>query len=136
MSKDKTTQDAIELQKKYVQFELLGKELEQVESQKELVAVKAKELELLSHSIGQLSKGEGFSQLGEGIFVPAKFTDTDTFMVDVGRKIYVKMPRAETQKYLDRKVKEFNEVLEKIEKRSQELTCEVQAMASEMQGLL
>ena len=135
MAKTMHKPDPMEIQKKYVQFELLGKELEQIESQKELVSAKAKELQVLRHSLDQLSKGEGFSQLGEGIFVPAKFTDTNTFIVDVGKKIYVKMNKLEAEKHLDRRVSEFGELMQKIEERSNELTCEIQSLAVELQEM-
>jgi prefoldin alpha subunit len=126
--------DQSDLQARYMQFEMLGKELEQFESQGQIISMKAKELKALRESIDQISKGEGFSQLGEGIYIPSRFTDVDNYLVDIGMKIFVRMPKTETKKYLDKKIKEFDEVLVKIDARRQELTTEMQRQAMELQG--
>lgn len=123
-----------ELQAKYIQFELLGRELEQIEAQRQLVDLKAKELKILRDSIDHITKGEGFSQLGEGIYVPSKFTETDSFIIDIGKKIFVKMDKPGAKKYLDKKVKEFDEALEKIDSRCQEISIEIQRQAADLQG--
>jgi prefoldin alpha subunit len=123
-----------DLQAKYMQFEMLGRELEQFEGQKQVVEMKAKELKALRDSIDQIVAGEGFSQLGEGVYIPSRFTDVDSCLVDIGMKIFVRMPKAETKKYLDKKSKEFDEVLEKIDCRCQELKGEMQRQAMELQG--
>jgi prefoldin subunit 5 len=126
--------DKADLQAKYMQFEMLGRELEQYEGQKQVVDMKAKELKALRDSIDQIVAGEGFAQLGEGVYIPSRFTDVDACLVDIGMKIFVRMPKAETKKYLDKKSKEFDEVLEKIDCRCQELRGEMQRQAMELQG--
>jgi prefoldin alpha subunit len=127
--------DKSDLQARYMQFEMLGRELEQFEAQRQMIDQKAKELKLLRDSIDQIAPGEGFSQLGEGIYIPSKFTDVDAYLVDIGMKIFVRMPKAETKKYLDKKSKEFDEVLIKVDQKRQELTNEMQRQAMELQGL-
>jgi len=124
-----------ELQAKYIQFELLGREFEQIEAQRQLVELKAKELKILRDSIDHVIKGEGFSQLGEGIYVPSKFTEADSFIVDVGKKIFVKMDKTGAKKYLEKKVKEFDDALEKIDCRCQEISVEIQKQAADLQGI-
>ncbi|MGC9310447.1 MAG: prefoldin subunit alpha [Candidatus Aenigmatarchaeota archaeon] len=121
-------------QQKYMQFEYLNRELEQINSQKEMVAYKIAELMTLRKSLGSLEKAEGFSQLGEGFYIPSKFTDPDSLLVDVGRKIFVKMPRADAEKHLDGKIKDLEGAISKIEKHFDALSNKIQALAVELQG--
>lgn len=124
-----------ELQAKYMQFEMMNRELEQFEAQRQMVDMKAKELKILREAVDYVVEGEGFSQLGEGIYVPSKFTDSNTYLVDIGMKIFVKMNKVEARKHLDKKLKEFDEVLTKIDEHSKSLSEEMQRQAMDLQGL-
>lgn len=124
-----------DVQKKYIQVEMLNQELEQLMSQRELVAMKSTELQVLRDSLGKLVIGEGFAQLGEGVYVPAKFTDSDRLVVDIGRNLHVKMKRSEAEKFLGDKLKAYVETLGKIDKRIESVSGEVQKLAMELQPL-
>jgi len=124
-----------ELQARYLQFEMMNRELEQFEAQRQVLDMKTKELKVLRESMDSVIEGEGFSQLGEGFYVPSKFTDSNTYLVDIGMKIFVKMNKNDAKKYLDKKVREFDDVLKKIDDHRNCLMEELQRQAMELQGI-
>jgi len=124
-----------EIQEKYIQIELLNKELEQISVQLELMKSKLDELITLKNSINKIQKGEGFSQLGSGIFVSSNITTDNIFLVDVGRRFFVKMNKEEIHKYLEEKINNFKSAIPQISKRKSELQKEAQKQIFELQNL-
>ncbi len=122
-------------QEKYSQVESLNKEFEQVSDQLNLLNSELNESLTLKDSIDKIQEGSGFSQLGPGIFVPSEVTSNNIFLVNVGRKIFVKMNKEEVKKYLEKKSEDFKSVISQVSKRKEELQNEIQKQVLELQKL-
>ncbi len=122
-------------QEKYSQVESLNKEFEQVSNQFNLLNSELNESLTLKDSIDKIQEGPGFSQLGPGIFVPSEVTSNNIFLVNVGRKIFVKMNKEEVKKYLEKKSEDFKSVISQVSKRKEELQNEIQKQVLELQKL-
>ena len=106
-----------EAQEKYMQVELLNKELEQISVQFDFINSKLNESITLRDSIENIQEGPSFSQLGAGIFISSQVTDKNSFLVNIGRRIFVKMNKEEIQKNLEKKIDNFKSVLSQVLKR-------------------
>jgi prefoldin alpha subunit len=121
-------------EQKYIQIELLNQELEQLMSQREFVSMKAGELSILRDSVLKVEAGEGFAQLGEGVYVPAIFKDTDRVLMDIGRNLFVKMKKEDAKGFLLEKSEAFTQALAKMDGRIEDLSMQMQKIAMELQG--
>jgi len=124
-----------EIQEKYLQVEYLNKELEQISIQLEMMNSKLAESLLVRNSIENIKKTQSFSQLAMDIFVPSEITDDNTFLVNIGWKIFVKMKKEEIKRYLENKIDNFKSVISHISKRKSELQNEIQKQIFELQSL-
>lgn len=122
-----------EIQEKYLQVEMLNKEFEQISAQLNLLNSELNESLILKDSIDKILKGPGFSQLSSGIFVPSEITDDNTFLINVGRRIFVKMDKSEAKKYLEEKTNNYKSVISQVLKRKEELQNEIQKQMLELQ---
>jgi prefoldin subunit 5 len=123
-----------ELQQKYLKVELLNREYEQLCAQEELIKSKIAELTILKNSIDKIENKEGFSQLGAGVLVSSKIIDSNTFLVNIGRKLFAKMNKNEVKEYLDKKLKDLEKVNSQISERKKALESEIQEQIIELQS--
>ncbi len=128
-----------ELQKKaqeiYMHIEMLNKEFEQISMQYDVISSKIKESAKLRKDVKGLVAGEGFSKIGSGILVPSTITDDNSFLVNVGRKLFVKMDKTEVDKHVKEKIKDMEAVLPKVVERRKELQDNIQKHMMELQIL-
>jgi prefoldin subunit 5 len=124
-----------ELQQKYLKVELLSREYEQVCTQEDLINNKTAELALLKKSIDKIENGESFSQIGSGIFVFSKIIDNNTFLVNIGKRLFVKMNKEEIKEHLDKKLRDLEKVFSNISERKKALESEIQRQVMELQSL-
>ncbi len=124
-----------QLQERYVQIELLNKQLEQVSSQLELIKAKIEELFFVRNAVEKMFQGGGFSQLGTGVFIKSEFKDTNTFLINVGRNIFVKMNKEDAKNYLARKMEDIKSVHSHLTNKANELQKEIQEQVLELQKL-
>lgn len=124
-----------QLQERYIQIELLNKQLEYVSSQLELVKVKIEELFSVRNAVEKMFKGEGFSKLGAGVFIKSEFKDTNTFLINVGRNIFVKMNKKDAENYLTIKIEDIKNIHLQLTNKADELQKEIQNQIIEVQKL-
>lgn len=123
-----------EMQDKYLKVELLNRVYEQLCNQIDFINIRTQEIHTLKGSLDKLDNTESYSQLGSGIFVVSKITDKNNFLVNVGRKLYVKMSRDELEKFLDRRLSDLQTSLSKLVERKKELEIVLQKKISELQS--
>ncbi len=131
--------DQGELQKKaqeiYMRIEMLNKEFEQISMQYDVINSKIEESEKLRKAMKSLIVGEGFSRMGSGVLVPSKITEDNYFLVDVGKKLFVKMNKSEVDEHIGEKIKGMESVLPKVLSRRKELQDNIQKYMLELQTL-
>ena len=128
-----------ELQKKaqeiYMHIEMLNKEFEQISMQYDVINSKIEESAKLRKDVKGLIAGEGFSKMGSGVLVPSTITDDNSFLVNVGRKLFVKMNKAEVDKHVGERIKGMEAVLPKVVSKRKELQDNIQRHMLELQTL-
>ena len=128
-----------ELQKKaqeiYMHIEMLNKEFEQISMQYDVINSKIEESAKLRKNVKGLIAGEGFSKMGSGVLVPSTITDDNSFLVNVGRKLFVKMNKAEVDKHVGERIKGMEAVLPKVVSKRKELQDNIQRHMLELQTL-
>ncbi|RLI98901.1 MAG: hypothetical protein DRP06_04530 [Candidatus Aenigmatarchaeota archaeon] len=128
-----------ELQKKaqeiYMHIEMLNKEFEQISMQYDVINSKIKESAKLRKDVKGLIAGEGFSKMGSGVLVPSIITDDNSFLVNVGRKLFVKMDKIEVDRHIEEKIKGMESVLPQVSGRRKELQDNIQKHMLELQTL-
>ncbi len=131
--------DREELQKKaqeiYMHIEMLNKEFEQISMQYEVINSRIEESVKLRKDVKGLIAGESFSRIGSGVLVPSTITEDNSFLVDVGKKLFVKMDKAEVDKYIGEKIKGLESVLPKVSSRRKELQDNIQKNMLKLQML-
>lgn len=121
-------------QERYLKIELLNREYEQLIAQISLIETKLSELNILRNSLDKLENSEGFSQLGEGIFIKSKIINNNLFLVHIGKKLFVEMDKEELKKYLDKKITDFEKVLSKLSEKKENINNEIQKEIIELQS--
>ncbi|MCK4729839.1 MAG: hypothetical protein KAT28_00825 [Candidatus Aenigmarchaeota archaeon] len=128
-----------ELQKKaqeiYMHIEMLNKEFEQISMQYDVINSKIEESAKLRKDVNGLIAGEGFSRMGSGVLVPSTITEDNSFLVNVGKKLFVKMNKVEVDKHIEEKIKGMESVLPKVLSRKKELQDNIQKHMLELQTL-
>ncbi|OYT43347.1 MAG: hypothetical protein B6U88_01175 [Candidatus Aenigmarchaeota archaeon ex4484_56] len=124
-----------ELQEKYIKAELLNKGLEQLTVQRNYIQINLEQISLLYASLDRLSEGDSYSQVGEDIYIKSKITSTDDFLVNVGKRIFVKMNKDELKKFLEEKKKKLENALLVTDKKSNEMVNELQKISAEIRDI-
>jgi len=121
-----------EIKQKYLKVELLNKEYEQLCAKEDLINNKIAELLILKNSVDMVENRECYSQLGSGVFVFSQIIDNNNFLVNVGKKLFVRMNKNEVKNYLDKKLKDLEKVNSQISQRKKTLENEIQKQVTEL----
>ena len=122
------------LQERYMQIELLNKQLEQISSQMGMLKMRIEELMSVGNAVEKASSGEGFSQIGTGIFIKSEFKDGDNFLINVGRNLFVKMNKKEASDFTNRKIEDMKTIHSHLGGKIDELQNEIQNQIQELQN--
>ncbi|MCK4429145.1 MAG: prefoldin subunit alpha [Candidatus Aenigmarchaeota archaeon] len=131
---DNKTEES-QLQERYVQIELLNKQLEQISSQIGMLKMRIEELMSVGNAVEKASPGEGFSQIGTGVFIKSEFKDTDAFLINIGKNIFVKMNKKEALDFINRKIEDMKTIHSHLANRIGELQNEIQGQIQELQKI-
>ncbi len=123
-----------EMQEKYMKVESLNKEYEQIYNQLKDMNNRSSELDNLKESLDNIENSESYSQLGFGIFVASKVVDKNTFLVNIGKRLYVKMNKEQVKKFLDRKMNDLKNNISQLNKKKDELEKQLQNEVAELQN--
>lgn len=129
-----------EVQKKYVELQLLNQQIKSAQEQFILLQQQLNELMNLEVSIIELKdikkNSEFFSSIGSGILVSSKLTDNEHVLVNVGAGILIEKNINEAVDLIKSQIKNVNVSLESIREQlnnavmySEKLTNEVNEMS-------
>jgi prefoldin alpha subunit len=110
------------------QIRLLQEQLESVEQA-------IQELDSLNEGLNDLKNGEGkeiLANVGRGIFAKAKL-ESETLIVDVGGKNFVKKSVSETQKIIETQSKKLEEIKKELENGLENVNEEITKTFKEVQ---
>lgn len=103
-----------QLQEKYLEFQLLERQMKQVQAHLEQIEQQIAEMVVLQHNLGEM-KGvsvgrELFVPLGSGIFVNAELKNNKEVLVNVGAGVVVKKSCDSAAEILEHHVSELRSV--------------------------
>lgn len=100
-----------EMQEKYMEFQMLDRQIKQVQGQIEQLESQINELVYLQQSLAEMKDvkvgKEMFVPLGAGIFINAELKNNSEVLVNVGGGVIVKKPIAGAAQILENNIKEL-----------------------------
>ncbi len=128
MSKTKNNEE--ELQQKYLQFQLIQQQLEQVNEHLQMLNQQTAELDISINAVTELSQtevnNEILAPIANGIFLKAKLTDNKKFIVNVGSDTTVEKTVPGVIKLLEEQKKQVYQQLIEADTIMQELSSQAQ----------
>jgi prefoldin alpha subunit len=76
-------------QQLYMQMQMIAQQTQELEAQSNLLQQQVQQLSILKNGLEDLKEGDSFSQIGAGVFVKSKLTDTKEVLVNVGSGVFV-----------------------------------------------
>ncbi len=138
------TEKEKEIQKKYIQSQLLRHQLNAMMEQKTLVDERLHELAVSMDAIqklDELKKGEEmWSGIGSGAFVRSDIKDTDSVLISVGAGVIARKSRNRASEILQERIDEMKKLNMQIMEEAtnyarqvEQLESEIEFMAEDMQ---
>ena len=126
------------MQEKLMELQFLEQQSKQLEQQFNTVQSQIIELNALKDTLEGLSKvkkGTGiYVPLGSGLFIQADMSDNKELLMNVGTKTLIKKPYSESNKLIEKQVKELEHTLPQIEREMSKLQLKGQALQQEVQA--
>ena len=128
-----------DLQKKYMEFQMLQQQMQQVGQQIQALDSQASEMDLVQQALDEFgsakTESDAFVTLTPGLFVKAKITNTEKVLLNVGSGAVVEKNIPDAKKVIAeqgtelRKLKvELTEQLEKLSEHGAKLQEELQSL--------
>ena len=126
-----------EAREKYMEFQLLQQQLEQMQKYNEELESKLAEFIKTKESLNELNgiheAGEMFVPLAQGIFTKAKVHGMDELLVNVGADIAVTKSIPEVVDLIERQMKELAEIKEHLDENALKITERLNKLVEEIQ---
>jgi len=126
-----------ERQQRYMQFQLLQQQLEQVNEHLQLLNQQAAELDISINAVNELGQteldNEILAPISNGIFLKAKLIDNKKMIVNVGSDTTVEKTVPEVVKLLEEQKKQLYQQLIEADAAMQELSGQAQVIYQEIE---
>jgi len=107
------------LQEKYIEFQLLQQQIQEVQEQRRLITQRSMEINETKNSLDELSNVEKdkyiLSQLGSGTIIKTKLVDSKKVFVNAGANVLVLKTISEAKEFMDKQLKELDEALNNVD---------------------
>jgi len=126
-----------QIKEKYMQFQFLQKNIEQLSSHLEMLNQQNAELEISIHALQELGKSkvgdEILAPIADGIFLRAELKENQKFIVNVGSGITVEKTKEQVIELLETQKKEISEKIIEAEAILQELNAQALKIYQEVE---
>lgn len=122
------------LQQLYMQLQMAGQQIKQMESQMELMRAKHDELEDLKSSIKEL-KGKALFSIGQGVYAEGEATSSDVIL-NVGAGVFVKKDAKDALATIDAQIELTHKYLEEMNADLNAMNQQAAAIQEEARSLL
>ena len=120
-------------QERIIQLQMIEQEVNQLNSQSQLIEQNISEMEDLKLGLNELEKSENneiLVNLGKRIYIPVEIKDRE-LIVEVGNKTFVKKSIADTNKLVDEQMEKLLLAKYQIAERLQELDSQMDELIKE-----
>jgi prefoldin alpha subunit len=128
-----------ELQRKYMQMQLLQQQLNTFLEEKLLIDEKVSEIVVTVdalQNLGKIKKGdEIWSGLGSGSFVRSDIKDIDKVLISIGAGVVIKEERSRAMEILQLRLAELNQIDKDLVAEINRFTEQINKIESEVQSL-
>lgn len=128
-----------ELQRKYIQAQLIKQQINAMIEQKNAVDEKMQELAVSLHAlskIDEMKRGEEiWSTIGSGAFVRSDIKDIDNVLVSIGADVIAKKPRSRASEILKERLEELKKINLQIMEEVTGYAQQVEQLESEIESL-
>lgn len=128
-----------ELQKKYLQYQILKQQITGMLQERASIEEKGAEIRVALETLQNLtasSKGKSlWSPIGAGMFAKASLDDSDGFMISIGANVIVEEPREKAIKLLAEREEEATKLAGEMDAIIAHYTKEVESLEEELQKL-
>ena len=129
-----------EIQRKYMQLQLLKQQLTALLEEKNIIDEKVSELLTTSNALNELGKikekEEIWSPLGSGAFVRSDIKDKEKVLVSIGSDIAIKETRTNALEILQERLKEIIEVDKELSAEIEKFNTQIMKLEPEIQQLI
>lgn len=136
----KKANSEIDVQDKYLQFQLLLQQENQIEQAVKALNKQKEELQILKQSLEEISNTKKSSDLlvplGGGIFLKATLNDNEEILMNVGAKTVIKKSPKEAVKIIENQFKEIDKVILETEKEHSEILVQQNRLQEELEGFI
>ena len=134
-----TKENKVEVQKKYLELQILINQINQVQQQ--ILAIQNQMLELrnLKENIGKIKdikiNSESYVPLSSNILIKAKIIDNNEFLVAVGNNVLVPKTVEDTIELVEKQIKEIGDIILELEAQLNELDNKGKEVQDEIMDL-
>lgn len=124
-----------QLQEKYMEFQVLQQQMEQVSKYLEELDGKVHEFVQTRTSLKKIAEmplSEAFVSLAPGIFAQAEMKENQKFIVNVGANVMVEKTVPQISEMLDRQIKEISQVQIQMDQNLQSLNTRINELVKEL----
>lgn len=125
-----------ELQQKYLEYQLIARQLNMLNQQLELINNKIYELNVLVQSMDEINslkkEHEILVPVGPGILVNASIKNTNDVLMNIGANIVVKKSVANSKEIIEMQIKELKQALDQTEKEIIDLNTEIDSIKKDL----
>lgn len=125
-----------ELQQKYLEYQLIARQLNMLNQQLELINNKINELNVLVQSMDEINslkkEHEILVPVGPGILVNASIKNTNDVLMNIGANIVVKKSVANSKEIIEMQIKELEQALGQTEKEIIDLNTEIDSIKKDL----
>ncbi|MBI2671010.1 prefoldin subunit alpha [Candidatus Woesearchaeota archaeon] len=125
-----------ELQQKYLEYQLIARQLNMLNQQLELINNKINELNVLVQSMDEINslkkEHEILVPVGPGILVNASIKNTNDVLMNIGANIVVKKSVANSKEIIEMQIKELKQALDQTEKEIIDLNTEIDSIKKDL----
>ena len=123
------------LQEKYMEFQMLQQQMEQVSKYLEELDGKVHEFMQTRTNLKKMAEmplSEAFVSLAPGIFAQAEMKENQKFIVNVGANVLVEKSVPQISEMLDRQIKEISQVQIQMDQNLQSLNTRINELVKEL----
>jgi len=128
-----------EAQQKFVEFQMLHHQVQQMQKQMQALESQAEEMDLVQQALDDLSRSEVGSEMfvtmTPGVFVKAKLEDKEKVLLNVGGGAIVEKDVPGAKKIISEQGTELRKLHEELNQQYEKLTNRAEEIQREMQKL-
>ncbi|MBW2963787.1 prefoldin subunit alpha [Candidatus Woesearchaeota archaeon] len=126
------------LQEKYMEFQMLQQQIEQLSKYMEELDGKLQEFTITKNNVGNMDKlspnAESLVSLAPGIFAHAELKENKRFVINVGANVLVEKTIPQITKMLDKQIKEISQAQVQLDQNLLEINQRMNELVQELQS--